>query len=336
MARPAARCWTGPRLWAARAWPVGAAAGAPLQPGQAAARPVGAGSGRQLRASGAGPGGRCRARRRARASSRPPSQRRPNSRTRATTPPCAQGARPSRRPHGMPARPPRPRIARDRMVLYEVHVRSLTMRHPAIEPALRGSYAALAHPAMLAHYRELGITTLNLLPVHFRADEAALQLRGLSNHWGYSPIAWLAPETRYWSGRPGTSPAGEFRRHGRHPARRGDRGGARCGVQPHRRDRRIRTDPVAARAGQCALLPPRARESCARSELDRLRQQRQAGRAARGGTGRRRPAPLGHALRRGRLPLRSRKSRLGAIATATSTATPASSPRCRPTRSLRT
>ncbi|AMO38993.1 glycogen debranching enzyme [Thauera humireducens] len=109
------------------------------------------------------------------------------------------------------ARPPRPRIARDRMVLYEIHVRSLTMRHPAIEPALRGSYAALAHPAMLAHYRELGITTLNLLPVHFRADEAALQLRGLSNHWGYSPIAWLVPETRYWSGRPGTSPAGEFR-----------------------------------------------------------------------------------------------------------------------------
>lgn len=109
------------------------------------------------------------------------------------------------------ARPPRPRIARDRMVLYEIHVRSLTMRHPAIEPALRGSYAALAHSAMLAHYRELGITTLNLLPVHFRADEAALQLRGLSNHWGYSPIAWLAPETRYWSGRLGTSPAGEFR-----------------------------------------------------------------------------------------------------------------------------
>lgn len=109
------------------------------------------------------------------------------------------------------ARPPRPRIARDRMVLYEAHIRSLTMRHPAIEPALRGSYAALAHPAMLAHYRELGITTLNLLPVHFRADEAALQLRGLSNHWGYSPIAWLAPETRYWSGRPGTSAAGEFR-----------------------------------------------------------------------------------------------------------------------------
>ncbi len=100
-------------------------------------------------------------------------------------------------------RPPRPHIARARMVIYEAHVRSLTLRHPHIPAHLRGSYAALAHPVMLAHYRQLGITTLNLLPVHFRADEAALQLRGLSNHWGYSPLAWMAPETRYWSAHSG-------------------------------------------------------------------------------------------------------------------------------------
>ncbi|ATE62538.1 glycogen debranching enzyme GlgX [Thauera sinica] len=109
------------------------------------------------------------------------------------------------------SRPPRPGVPRERTVLYEAHVRGLTMRHPDIPEAERGSYAALAHPAMVAHYRSLGITTLNLLPVHFRADEAALQRRGLANHWGYAPIAWLAPETRYWSGRPGTSPASELR-----------------------------------------------------------------------------------------------------------------------------
>jgi glycogen operon protein len=102
-------------------------------------------------------------------------------------------------------RPPRPHIARARTVLYEAHVRALTLRHPGIPAALRGSYAALADPTMLAHYRALGITTLCLLPLHFRADEAALQHRGLANHWGYAPIAWLAPETRYASGRPGTS-----------------------------------------------------------------------------------------------------------------------------------
>ncbi|MHB1373684.1 MAG: glycogen debranching protein GlgX [Thauera sp.] len=107
-------------------------------------------------------------------------------------------------------RPPRPRIAREHCVLYEAHVRALTMRHPGVAPALRGSYAALADPAMLEHYRTLGVTTLCLLPLHFRADEAALQRRGLVNHWGYTPIAWLAPESRYWSGRPGTTPAGEL------------------------------------------------------------------------------------------------------------------------------
>ena len=105
----------------------------------------------------------------------------------------------------------RPRVPPARTVLYEAHVRGLTMRHPDIPTALRGSYAALAHPAMIAHYHKLGITSLSLLPVHFRADEAALQRRGLANHWGYAPIAWLAPETRYWSGRPGTSPASELR-----------------------------------------------------------------------------------------------------------------------------
>ncbi|TAH51501.1 MAG: glycogen debranching enzyme GlgX [Betaproteobacteria bacterium] len=113
-------------------------------------------------------------------------------------------------PRAPSSRPPRPGIPRERMVLYEAHVRSLTMRHPDIPQALRGSYAALAHPAMLAHYGSLGITTLSLLPLHFRADEAALQRRGLANHWGYAPIAWLAPETRYWSGRAGTSAASEL------------------------------------------------------------------------------------------------------------------------------
>ncbi len=108
-------------------------------------------------------------------------------------------------------RPRRPRVPADLTVLYEAHVRGLTMAHPGVPPELRGSYAALAHPAMIAHYKALGVTTLSLLPVHFRADEAALQRRGLANYWGYAPIAWLAPETRYASGRPGTTPGGELR-----------------------------------------------------------------------------------------------------------------------------
>jgi glycogen operon protein len=105
----------------------------------------------------------------------------------------------------------RPHCSADRTVLCELHVRSTTMQHPDIPAALRGSYAALAHPAMLDHWRRLGVTSLSLLPVHARADEARLQQQGLSNHWGYSSIAFLAPEPRYWSGRPGTTPESECR-----------------------------------------------------------------------------------------------------------------------------
>lgn len=112
----------------------------------------------------------------------------------------------------LPSAPGRgPEIPAGQRVLYEAHVKALTMRHPDIPQALRGTYAGLAHPALVEHLQALGVTTLSLMPLHFRADEAALLRRGLVNHWGYSSIAWLAPETRYWSGTPGSSAAGELR-----------------------------------------------------------------------------------------------------------------------------
>ncbi|MCK6424913.1 MAG: glycogen debranching protein GlgX [Burkholderiaceae bacterium] len=104
-----------------------------------------------------------------------------------------------------------PQIPREQTVLYEAHVRALTRRHPQIPAELRGSYAALAHPVMLAHYRRLGITALSLLPIHARADEARLQRLGLRNHWGYNTIAFFAPEPRYASGRGGVGAAQELR-----------------------------------------------------------------------------------------------------------------------------
>ncbi|RYF77889.1 MAG: glycogen debranching enzyme GlgX [Comamonadaceae bacterium] len=117
---------------------------------------------------------------------------------------------------------PRPRIAAGERVLYEAHVRSQTRLHPDVPEALRGSYAGLAHPAVLDHLQRLGVTTLSLMPVQHRADEERLQKLGLANHWGYSPIGWCAPEARYWSGfareagsghsgRSGSSPRSEFR-----------------------------------------------------------------------------------------------------------------------------
>ncbi len=82
-------------------------------------------------------------------------------------------------------------------VIYEAHVRGLTMRHPAIPEDIRGTYAAIAHPAILEHLTTLGVNTLELLPVHQFVQDAHLQKRGLSNYWGYNTIGFLAPHNGY-------------------------------------------------------------------------------------------------------------------------------------------
>ncbi len=104
-----------------------------------------------------------------------------------------------------------PQVPWAQTVIYEGHVKGLTQQHPNIPEDLRGSYAGLAHPALIAHLQRLGITTLELLPVQAFLDEPRLQHMGLHNYWGYNPIAWFAPEPRYWSGRAGTTPLSEFR-----------------------------------------------------------------------------------------------------------------------------
>ena len=97
-------------------------------------------------------------------------------------------------------------------VLYEIHVKGATRRHPGVPEPLRGTYAGLASPAMLAHYQDLGITALKLLPVHAFLDEERLVRSGLTNYWGYNTLAFFVPEPRYAGHRNGESPATEFRR----------------------------------------------------------------------------------------------------------------------------
>jgi len=82
-------------------------------------------------------------------------------------------------------------------VIYEAHVRGLTKLHPEVPPTLRGTYSALASPPMIEHFRRLGVTTVELLPVQAFFDERPLRERGLRNFWGYNPIAYFAPEKRY-------------------------------------------------------------------------------------------------------------------------------------------
>jgi isoamylase len=84
-------------------------------------------------------------------------------------------------------------------VIYEAHVRGLTARHPDVPAGLRGSYAALGHPAVIEHLLRLGVTAVELLPVHQSVPEGPLDGRGLTNYWGYNTIGFFAPHNRYSS-----------------------------------------------------------------------------------------------------------------------------------------
>jgi isoamylase len=82
-------------------------------------------------------------------------------------------------------------------MIYEVHVKGFTMRHPGVPPELRGTYAGLGHEAAIAHLLDLGVTAVELLPVHESIPEAFLVQRGLTNYWGYNTIGYFAPHQGY-------------------------------------------------------------------------------------------------------------------------------------------
>ncbi len=82
-------------------------------------------------------------------------------------------------------------------VIYELHVKGFTKRHPNVPEKLRGTYAGLASPAVIEHFQKLGVTALELLPVHYHIDEHFLVTRGRSNYWGYNTLGYFAPDPRY-------------------------------------------------------------------------------------------------------------------------------------------
>ena len=90
----------------------------------------------------------------------------------------------------------RPAFDWDRQVVYELHVRGFTMTHPDIPPSIRGTFAALGHPASIAHLTRLGVSTVELMPSAAWVDERHLPPLNLSNYWGYNPIAFMAPDPR--------------------------------------------------------------------------------------------------------------------------------------------
>jgi glycogen operon protein len=95
----------------------------------------------------------------------------------------------------------RPNIPWDDTVIYELHVRGFTQQHPDIPPELRGTYAGLAHPVAIDYLKSLGITAVELMPVHAFVTEPHVQARGMANYWGYNSIGFFAPHESYSSRR---------------------------------------------------------------------------------------------------------------------------------------
>ena len=91
----------------------------------------------------------------------------------------------------------RPRHRWNETVIYEAHVKGFTRTHPDVREDLRGTYGGLASEASIAHLTELGVTAVELLPIHHSIDEEFLHEKGLSNYWGYSSIGYLAPHAGY-------------------------------------------------------------------------------------------------------------------------------------------
>jgi len=93
----------------------------------------------------------------------------------------------------------RPGVSWEQTVIYEAHVAGLTKLHPELPPALRGTYAGVAHPAVIEHLQRLNVTALELLPVHAHATEPGLQVTGRKNYWGYSTLSYFSAHPGYAS-----------------------------------------------------------------------------------------------------------------------------------------
>ncbi|MBP0021659.1 MAG: glycogen debranching protein GlgX [Cyanobacteria bacterium SBLK] len=104
------------------------------------------------------------------------------------------------------------RIPMYKTIIYELHIRGFTKRHPDIPEPLRGTYAGLAHPAAISHLKSLGITAVELLPIHqFLAKPGHLESKGLSNYWGYDSINYFSPHCNYSSRGVGGEQVQEFK-----------------------------------------------------------------------------------------------------------------------------
>ena len=132
----------------------------------------------------------------------------------------------------------RPHVPWRDTVIYELHVKGYTQLHPRVPAEHRGKFLGLAHPAVIDHLHRLGVTSVELMPCHAWVSEQVLLQRGLTNFWGYNPLAWFAPDAALRRRRSGR----RVQDHGARAARGGAGGDTRRGLQPHGRGQPARTD----------------------------------------------------------------------------------------------
>uniref|UniRef100_UPI001FC845A3 alpha-amylase family glycosyl hydrolase n=1 Tax=Burkholderia cepacia TaxID=292 RepID=UPI001FC845A3 len=94
--------------------------------------------------------------------------------------------------------PDRNALAPDRVIVYEAHVRGFTKMHPKVPEAARGTFAGFAHEQVIDYLKGLGVTTVELLPVHTFVNDSQLLDKGLTNYWGYNTIGFFAADPRYF------------------------------------------------------------------------------------------------------------------------------------------
>ena len=197
----------------------------------------------------------------------------------------------------------RPAIPWEDTIIYEAHVKGLTQQREDVPPAWRGTFRGLTAPAVIDHLKRLGVTAIELLPIHAFVDDRQLVERGLVNYWGYNTLVLLRARAALCV-RPPARRVSLHRlaaarcRHRDHPRRR---------LQPHRRRQSPRPDPELPRHRQHLVLPAVAGSAALLRRRHRLRQRAQPRPSARAADGDGFAALLGRDLPRRRLPLRSRQ-----------------------------